>query len=257
MTDLQLGVTLPQFTDDRDRFVDGVRRAETAGLDSVWVFDHLWPLSGGKERPVLEGWTSLGWLAEATERVTIGTLVTRSSLRNPVLLAHMAAAVAEIAPGRVTIGIGSGDEKSRAENDAFGLPYWSGADRIAQFEETLGVLRDGLEGSSVRIWVGGRSDDALALAARYGDAWNGWGGTPEGFARDAGTVASYAGGRPIEMTWGGILKAGDPDGAVTTLNAIAAAGARHLVCTFSDPWRDGVYEELASRVRPRLETGGV
>lgn len=252
MSDLLLGVTLPQFTEDRGHFVDGVRRAESLGLDSVWVFDHLWPLSGAKDRPVLECWTSVGWLAEATERITIGTLVTRSSLRNPVLLAHMAAAVAEIAPGRLTIGIGSGDDKSRAENEAFGLPYWAGADRIAQFEETLAVLRDGLEGSGVKIWVGGRADDALALAARYGDAWNGWGGTSESFARDASTVASYAAGRPIEMTWGGVLQPGDTDAAVDKLNAIAGAGARHLVCTYRDPWREGLYEELATQIRPRL-----
>lgn len=255
MKDLLVGVTLPQFTDSRDRFADGARRAEDLGFDSVWVFDHLWPLTGAKERPILESWTALGWLAEATERVGIGTLVTRSSLRNPVLLAHMAAAVAEIAPGRLTIGIGSGDDKSRDENEAFGIPYWSGADRIAQFEETLAVLRDGLEGSGVKLWVGGRSDDALALAARYGDAWNGWGGSPESFARDAGTVASYADGRAVEMTWGGVLDAGDPAGSTETLRSFVDAGARHLVCTYGDPWRGGIYERLAADIVPNLSAG--
>lgn len=246
---------MPQFTDDRARFVEGARRAERLGFDSLWLFDHLWPLSGGKERPILESWTALAWLAEATERVTIGTLVTRSSLRNPVVLAHMAATADEIAPGRVTIGIGSGDEKSRGENEAFGIPYWAGADRIAQFEETLGTMRDGLEGSTVRLWVGGRSDDALALAARYGDAWNGWGGSAESFARDAATVASYSGGRAVEMTWGGILDADDPSGASATLRSFVDAGARHLVCTYGDPWREGVYERLASDIVPELRAG--
>ncbi len=250
MTEVLLGVTLPQFTDDRARFVDGARRAEALGLDSIWVFDHLWPLSGRKDRPVLEAWTSLAWIAAATNRVTVGTLVTRSSLRNPVLLAHMAAAVAEIAPGRLTIGIGSGDDASRDENEAFGIPYWSGADRIAQFEETLGVVRDGLEGSETKLWVGGRSDDALALAARYGDGWNGWGGTPERFAQDAATVAEYAAGLPIDMTWGGVLKR-DEDIAAK-LSAFVDAGARHVICTFSEPWRDGVYEHLAQTVAPQL-----
>lgn len=252
MTDLLVGVTLPQFVDDRSRFADGARRAEDLGLDSVWVFDHLWPLTGSKQRPILESWTSLAWLAEATGSIGIGTLVTRSSLRNPVVLTHMAAAVAEIAPGRLTIGIGSGDDKSRNENEAFGLPYWAGADRIAQFEETLGVLRDGLEGSGVQLWVGGRSDDALALAARYGDAWNGWGGTPDSFARDAATVASYAEGLPIELTWGGVVRADDPTTVADHLSGFAEAGARHLVCTFSEAWRGGIYEQLAVEVRPKL-----
>lgn len=252
MSDLLLGVTLPQFTDDPARFTDGARRAEELELDSIWVFDHLWPLSGSKDRPILEAWTSLAWVAEATERIGIGTLVTRSSLRNPVLLAHMAAAVAEVAPGRLTVGIGSGDEESRDENQAFGLPYWAGADRIAQFEDTLGILRDGLEGSGVKLWVGGRSDDALALAARYGDAWNGWGGDPDAFARDAATVVSYAGGRRLELTWGGVVNPATPTETAERLSGFARAGARHLVCTVKDPWRPGIYEELATAVRSRL-----
>lgn len=252
MSDLQLGVTLPQFTDDAERFIDGARRAEEAGLDSVWVFDHLWPLSGNKDRPVLEAWTSLAWVAGQTTEVTIGTLVTRSSLRNPAVLAHMARTVAAIAPGRLIIGIGSGDQLSRAENEAFGLPYWAGADRVAQFEETVAKLRDSLEGTGARLWVAGRSDDALELAARCGDAWNGWGGTKETFARDAATVAEYAGERPIELTWGGVVKEENAEATASHLSGYVAAGARHLICTYPNAWRPGLYESLAQEVRPLI-----
>jgi oligoendopeptidase F len=52
--DVKLGVTLPQFTGDAGRFLDGARRAEALGLDSVWLFDHLWPPWGGPDDPVLE-----------------------------------------------------------------------------------------------------------------------------------------------------------------------------------------------------------
>lgn len=249
---LLMGVTLPQFTDDRTRFADGLRRAEDVGLDSVWVFDHLWPLSGSKDRPVLEAWTALAWAAEKTEKVTVGTLVTRSSLRNPRLLAHMAATLGQIAGERLIVGLGSGDDKSRAENEAFGLPYWAGDRRIEQFEETVEIVREHLP-SEARLWVGGRADDALAIAARHADAWNGWGGTPDGFARDAATVASYAGRRPVEPTWGGVVKAGQPAALVEKLSAFVAAGARHLVCTYSDPWRAGVYEELGAEVKPHVK----
>lgn len=243
-----LGATLPQFTDDRTRFVEGVRRAEDAGLDSIWVFDHLWPLSGSKKRPILEGWTALAWAAEASDDIHVGTLVTRSSLRNPRLLAHMASTVADIAGDRLIVGIGSGDDKSRAENEAFGIPYWEGDRRIRQFEDTVRVLRDHLP-DSARLWVAGRSDDALAVAARYADGWNGWGGTPETFARDAATVASSAGG-PIELTWGGVVRAETAPELGRKLSGFAAAGARHLVCTFPEAWRPGLYEELGEQVKP-------
>ena len=250
MKDVRLGVTLPQFTDDRERFASGALRAEALGFDSVWVFDHLWPLSGSRERPILEAWTSLAWLAARTERVSVGTLVTRSSLREPAVLAHMARTVARIAPGRLIVGIGSGDDKSRDENEAFGLPYWVGADRIQQFEDTVARLKDELDGFGVKLWIAGRSDDAISIAARFGDAWNGWGGTAETFARDAATLASYAGGRAVEPTWGGVLPPDDLEAAASTLSGMAEAGARHLVCTFPEAWRQGRYEALAREVAP-------
>lgn len=253
MSEPLLGVTLPQFTGDPERVLEGARSAEAAGLDSVWVFDHLWPLSGGKERPIMEAWTTLAWVAAEITNVTIGTLVTRSSLRNPVVLAHMARTVGAIAPGRLIVGIGSGDELSREENEAFGLPYWAGADRVAQFEATVSGLRTALSATEVRIWVAGRSDDALELAARCGDAWNGWGGTPETYARDAATVVEHAGDRSVELTWGGVLKDQSPEEAAAHLSSFAAAGARHLVCTLPQTWSPDLYANLAERVRPLIK----
>jgi alkanesulfonate monooxygenase SsuD/methylene tetrahydromethanopterin reductase-like flavin-dependent oxidoreductase (luciferase family) len=220
--------------------LDGARRAEAAGLDSIWVFDHLWPLSGDKQRPILESWTSLAYLAEVTERIHIGTLVTRSSLRHPALLAKMSATVGEIGPGRVILGIGSGDEASRKENEAFDLPYWSGDDRVDQLRSTVEVVHSFLTQDEVNheddfatatslpvspqpkprptIWVGGRSGDALETAGLLGDGWNGWGGTAERFAQDASLAVGYAEGRPFELSWGGLVALGrDRDDALSRL----------------------------------------
>lgn len=228
---VKVGVTLPQFTSDRDKFVEGARRAEALGFDSVWLFDHLWPLGGDKTRPVLEGWTSLAWLAAATERIGIGTLVTRSSLRHPGLLASMAATVARIAPGRVTIGVGSGDDLSRGENEAFGLPYFAGSARRDQLDSTVEMLvgyRDGPELSHrdsfasldslpssmphhYRVWVGGWGETALETAARRADGWNGWGKSARSFGAKVDRLQGLSAGRTLEHSWAGTVYLGAGD----------------------------------------------
>jgi alkanesulfonate monooxygenase SsuD/methylene tetrahydromethanopterin reductase-like flavin-dependent oxidoreductase (luciferase family) len=295
MANVKVGVTLPQFSGDPERFADGAGAAEELGLDSLWVFDHLWPLTGGKERPAYEGWTSLAWLASATSRIQVGTLVTRSSLRHPALLGKMAATVGEIAPGRVTVGIGSGDEMSRDENEAFGIPYYEGEDRIDQLRSAVETVvnylhrdRFSLEDDFASItdlptspspspvpsvWIGGRSDDALEVAATLADGWNGWAGTPERFAEDAGNLLEMSEGRPVELSWGGVLVlrstdaeaetalegasprgkiVGGPATVARRLRAFVDAGARHLILTFAGRWDTDGLELLAREVVPRL-----
>jgi alkanesulfonate monooxygenase SsuD/methylene tetrahydromethanopterin reductase-like flavin-dependent oxidoreductase (luciferase family) len=197
------------------------------------VFDHLWPL-GAPRRPILEGWTALAWAAAATTRPTVGTLVTRSSLRHPAVLAKMAATVSEIAPGRLCVAIGSGDHMSSAENLAFGIPYWSGADRMDQLASVVEVLHRFRSPDPVTvdddftqisdlpphpgprdysIWVAGRSVAALDVAGRLADGWNAWAASPEEFAQAAEAVAEVAGGRPLEPTWGAQVVVAEDDEA--------------------------------------------
>jgi alkanesulfonate monooxygenase SsuD/methylene tetrahydromethanopterin reductase-like flavin-dependent oxidoreductase (luciferase family) len=295
VSELLLGATLPQFTEDPDPFVEGARRAEEAGLDSIWVFDHIWPLTGGRTRSILEAWTALAYVAAETKRIRIGTLVTRSSLRHSALLAKMIATVAEIAPGRLTVAIGSGDEANRAENESYGIPYFSGDARVPQLRSTVEVVMGYLTQSSVEVtdgfvqidglppsprpperpmvWVGGRGDDILEVAAEHADGWNGWGGSPRRFRQDASNLVELAGGRAIEISWAGQLVlgrdrheaaerlgdrdprrfvVGGPGEVAAALSSFVDAGARHLICTFPQPSLPGTYESLASEVRPAL-----
>jgi alkanesulfonate monooxygenase SsuD/methylene tetrahydromethanopterin reductase-like flavin-dependent oxidoreductase (luciferase family) len=264
---IRLGVSLPQFTNDPSVFVDGIERARAAGLDSIWVFDHLWPLSGGKERPVLEAWSALAYAASASEEIEIGTLVTRSSLRHPALLARMAATLSAIAPGRAIVAIGSGDVMSKPENDAFGIPYYAGHDRVRQLTSTVRTVRDYLHQSRVtlhddfvalsdlpvgprpepapRVWIGGRGEEILRFAGEVADGWNAWGGTPEAFARDAGAVAATAGERPIELSWGGQMILADSDAEAR--RRLGARDRRHFVV--------GGPEEVTEQLRALAEAG--
>lgn len=294
MRELKLGVTLPQFTNDAERFLDGARRAEDLGLDSVWVFDHLWPL-GAKHRPILEAWTALAAVAAATDKIGIGTMVTRSSLRHPALLAAMASTVGTIAPGRLTVAIGSGDTLSRAENEAFGLPYFSVRERTSQLESTVRVLAASfdngpvtqkddfvaIEGLPTRpqspappaLWIGGWSEEVVRLAGAAGSGWNGWGGSPAKLRAAVAALRAAAGGRQVEISWGGqallgpsderaLAKLGrrdprawligGPESIAARLADRANAGADHLILGFPDACEVGPYELLADEVAQRL-----
>ena len=213
-----LGLTLPQFNQRPGPALEASREAWTLGFGGVFVFDHLWPL-GQPERPALEGWTLLAALAAQVAGgdpggFRVGTLVTRAGLRNPGLVARMAATVAEIAGGSPIIGIGRGDAANRDENQAFGLPFGDPAERTAALEATVAALRGPLAGGP-EVWVGGTGPSALALAGRLGDGWNGWGRTPEELAAglaEARRVAVAAGRDPAAVagTWAGqVLVAAD------------------------------------------------
>jgi len=259
-----LGLTLPQFSERPGPALEACRDAWELGFGGVFVFDHLWPL-GQPERPALEGWTLLAALAAQLGRqpggFRVGTLVTRAGLRNPGLVARMAATVGEIAGEPPIIGIGRGDAANRDENLAYGLPFGDPAERTAALEATVDALRGPL-GGRPEVWVGGTGPSALALAGRLGDAWNGWGRTPEELAAglaEARRAAEAAGRDPaaIAATWGGqVLVApdraearvrlerfgpgrppaelarvvtGDPDMVLERLRALGDAGASWCV----------------------------
>jgi alkanesulfonate monooxygenase SsuD/methylene tetrahydromethanopterin reductase-like flavin-dependent oxidoreductase (luciferase family) len=227
-----LGLTLPQFSERPGPALEACRDAWRLGFGGVFVFDHLWPL-GQPERPALEGWTLLAALAAEVGRqpdgFRVGTLVTRAGLRNPGLVARMAAGVGEIAGEPPVIGIGRGDAANRAENQAFGLPFGDPAERTAALEATVAALRGPLAGSPApAVWVGGTGASALELAGRLGDAWNGWGRTPEEVAAGLAEVrraAERAGRDPaaVAATWGGqVLVAPDGEEAGARLAAWGA-----------------------------------
>lgn len=180
------------------------QRAEANGFDSIWLYDHLLYRSEGKPTiGIWENWTFLSALAEATQRLEVGTLVTCNSFRNPALLAKMAITLDEVSQGRLILGIGAGWNKP--EYDAFGFPYDHRVDRL---EEALQIIRPLLKDGYVEfqgkyyqvhdceikprgprtsgppIMIGGGGPRMLRLTAQYADMWNtGYYGHPDQFAK--------------------------------------------------------------------------
>ena len=224
-------------TGDVERVLAFARRAEDLGFDGVFAFDHLFPPGAAPHRPSLEAYATLAAIASTTSRVRIGTLVTRASLRSAGMLARQAATLDDVSDGRFVLGIGTGDTLGRAEHEVFGLPYLAPTTRRDHLAETIRAVRALLLGEpwlggvhvppidgpllpgprttgGPAIWVGGASAGAVQVAAHQADGWNGWGLAASTVADRAVLLASEAGGRAVEPTWGGaVVVAEDATGA--------------------------------------------
>jgi alkanesulfonate monooxygenase SsuD/methylene tetrahydromethanopterin reductase-like flavin-dependent oxidoreductase (luciferase family) len=175
------------------------QHAEAAGLDSVWVCDHL--LSGPPDQGIHEGWTILAALAASTRHLELGQLVTCTSFRHPALLAKMATTADTVSGGRLILGLGAGWHDP--EYTAFGYPT---DHRVSRFEEAIRIIGPLLRGEQVTlagtyyqvhdavlrpppdrpipILVAAKGRRMLRLAARYADAWNtAWFGLPDQLLR--------------------------------------------------------------------------
>lgn len=122
--------------------VEMARTAEAEGLDAVWLADHFLfrpPVApDGEEYGLWEAWTAAAALAQATERIQIGLLVTCLGWRNPGIVARMTETIEDISQGRFILGVGAGWHEP--EYDAYGLPF---DHRASRFEDAITIL-DGL-----------------------------------------------------------------------------------------------------------------
>jgi F420-dependent oxidoreductase-like protein len=115
--------------------------AEDAGFTRIAVMDHLWqvPTVSRVEREMLEAYTTLGYLAAATERVELLTLVTSATYREPGLLAKMVTTLDVLSGGRAWLGIGTGADFNAGEAHGLGLPLPPTAERFERLEEAVQI----------------------------------------------------------------------------------------------------------------------
>ena len=106
--------------------------------ESGWTFDHFYPIFSDSTGPCLEGWVTLTALAQATQRLRLGALVTGIHYRHPAVLANMAAALDIVSGGRLELGIGAGWNEE--ESGAYGIELGTIKERFDRFEEACEVL---------------------------------------------------------------------------------------------------------------------
>jgi F420-dependent oxidoreductase-like protein len=288
---MRLGLQIPDFTwpgspqSLRPTFARIARTAEESGLASLWVMDHFFQIEmvGPPEHEMLEAYTTLGFAAASTARLSLGTMVTGVTYRHPGILVKTVTTLDVLSGGRAYLGIGAAwnEEESRG----LGIPFPPVAERFERLEETLQIAHQMWSGDEspfrgkhyslerplnspqpIRqphppILIGGTGErKTLRLVARYADACNIFEASPEFVRQKLEVLRGHceAEGRPyaeIERTTLGTLAlsrdgregTSTVDEAVERFATLASLGVDHSIVNLP-----AVYDEAAFELVPEL-----
>ena len=240
MARFKVGVQLhPQATSVED-LRSAWQAADRMGVDSIWTWDHFYPLYGDPDASHWECWTQLAAMAVDTTQARFGALVTCNSYRNPELLADMARTVDHLSGGRLYLGIGSG--WFERDYDEYGYEFGTAPDRLRALEAGLKRIKSRLEKlnpgpvGSLPILIGGSGPKVtLRLVAQYADAWNSF-GPPDKYAAKNKLLDEWCeklGRDPAEVERTvAFLHAGEID----SVDDFLEAGATHIIQGMGHPF---------------------
>ncbi|WP_426595065.1 LLM class F420-dependent oxidoreductase [Cellulomonas sp. McL0617] len=246
----------------RQELADTAVAAEEAGVSWVSVMDHYFQMMRAgfpREDPMLEAYTTLGYLAGVSSQVQLGVLVTGVTYRRPGLLAKIVATLDVLSGGRATLGLGAAWYEE--EHQAFGVPYPPLSERFERLEETLQICAQMFDPTTngpyagthyqlaetlcsplplhkPEVLIGGSGErKTLRLVAQYGDACNLFATTPQDIAHKLEVLRGHCadvGRDPAEirvtMLHGGdALLAGDVAAFVADLTPYAALGVESVI----------------------------
>ena len=201
---MKVGICIVPFGTTYLEAREAALAAEASGFESVWTWDHLLSFNDDDE-PVLECWTLLAALAEATQCVKLGSFVANVLNRAPDVLAKTVATVQQVSGGRIELGIGAGARPK--EQVGFNRPFPAGRERVERVGEAVELMRLMWTGERISyqgeyysaegvlstpipepvppIMVAGLGPRSARNAVRVGDGWNceaprGWDGEENG-----------------------------------------------------------------------------
>ena len=259
--------------------------AEEGGFASLSVMDHFYQLEmmGDAAEPMLEGYTTLGYLAGATERIRLGLLVTGVTYRHPGVLAKIMTTLDVLSSGRSELGIGAAWYER--EHVGLGVPYPPLAERFERLEETLQICLQmwsdnngpyagthyqlaetlnspqSLTQPHPPIMIGGSGEKkTLRLVAKYGDACNLFVNTPDDAVHKLSVLRQHCENegtdydriRKTMLFTGGTLFAGDYEGFVGEMAGFAAVGIEGVMVMPIGPDPVALTEQLATQAVPKL-----
>jgi F420-dependent oxidoreductase-like protein len=274
-----------------------VRSADDAGFDSIWVMDHFIQIGsvGRPEEPMLEGMTTLGFMAAHSQRARLGLMVGGIHYRQAGLWLKAATTLDVLSGGRAWFGIGAAWNEQ--ESRALGFPMPPLRQRFEMLEETLQVVRLGWEdelGSRSAheghhyqashllnspqalsrphppVLVGGGGERrTLKLVAQYADACNVFGTDPDQLRHKFGVLRRHCEtvGRDydsiertlltsVSITPDGARRSLTPDSLVERLGHAAEAGAQHAIFSVRDVHDVSKLELIGARAIPQLRDLG-
>ncbi|WP_405166009.1 LLM class flavin-dependent oxidoreductase [Nocardia sp. NBC_01499] len=247
--------------------------AEEAGFDSVWTGDS--PLARTRVDPL----TLLAAVAAATSRIRLGTAALTATLRHPLLGAHQAATVDQLAPGRLVLGLGAGFPlpESRAEFDAIGVPF---GERVGRLDETVRIWRAAWSGApdfdgkfwriddlaralptpagGPPLWLAGSdTPKVLARVARHYDGWLPYLPDPSAYARAWATIQQQTTRAVTPAMYATIVLDDDPEHARAELEGYVRQYYRQPLAVMSaiQAYFGGTAEECADWLARYLDAG--
>ncbi|HZJ26503.1 MAG TPA: LLM class F420-dependent oxidoreductase [Acidimicrobiia bacterium] len=239
MARYKVGVQLHPQVATVDEIRVAWKAADAMGVDSIWIWDHFFPLYGDPDANHYEAYTLLAAMAAETTNATLGALVTCNSYRNPNLLADMARTIDLISHGRFVLGIGSGwFERDYTE---YGYEFGTAPARLRALETSLTVIEQRIAKlvpapvGDLPIMVGGSGEKVtLRLVAEHAQMWNTF-GPPDVFAAKNAILDDWCarvGRDPSEIERTVAIQPNEID----TASEYVDAGAQHLIVMAGAPY---------------------
>jgi F420-dependent oxidoreductase-like protein len=261
--------------------------ADEAGFTLLTMMDHWFQMEAfaPPQEPMLEGYTSLGFVAGKTKRLTLGLMVTGVTYRHPGLLAKIVTTLDVLSEGRAMFGVGAA--WYQREHEGLGVPYPPISERFERLEETLQICKqmwsdnDGpyegkyyqlaeticsprpIQTPGPKILIGGGGEKkTLKLVARYADACNLFALGVDEVKRKLDILKEHceAEGRDYNSIKKTMNGGGDPrtdiDGFLREMEQYAALGIELVDLRNLPPDPEQVVQELGERLLPRLSQIG-